>query len=71
MKKEITIDTEYIVRITGKVTDDDKRFFPLDRIMENTSPRKLRELIKKNIDSALEVDVSSAKRVVKATERSD
>ena len=69
--KTITIDTEYIVRIKGKVTDDDERFFPLDWIKKNTDPEKLKELIKENIDSELEVDVSSSKRVVEETEMSD
>ena len=64
--KTITIDTEYIVRIKGKVTDE--KFFPLDWIKENTDPEKLKELIKENIDSELEVDVSSSKRVVEETE---
>ena len=71
MQKEITIDTEYTVRITGKVKDDNKNFLPLNRIIENTDPLKFKNLIEKNIDSEFQVDVSASKRVVEETKIDD
>lgn len=71
MQKEITIDTEYTVRITGKVKDDNKNFLPLNRIIENTDPLKFKSLIEKNIDSEFQVDVSASKRVVEETKIDD
>lgn len=71
MEKEIIIDTEYTVKITGKVKDDNKNFLLLSRIIENTDPLKFKSLIEKNIDSGLEVDVSVSKRVVEETDIND
>lgn len=59
MKKEITIDTEYIVKITGKVIDDD--LLPTDKIIENMMPYKLEEMLREELDKDLNIDVSANK----------
>lgn len=59
MKKEITIDTEYVVKITGKVVGDD--FLPSNTIIESMMPYKLERMLRNNIDKSLNVDVSASK----------